>query len=118
MSKLDTFTQAYIEAALWASVDEHGAPLADNFGPEDLAPETFREMECDCQAFLETYGDWISEAGISEEQAGHDFWLTRNRHGAGFWDRGLGEIGDKLADAARAFGGVDLLVCDDGKVRA
>jgi hypothetical protein len=21
--------------------------------------------------------------------AGRDFWLTRNRHGAGYWDRGL-----------------------------
>jgi hypothetical protein len=30
------------------------------------------------------------------EQAGIDFWLTRNRHGAGYWDRGLGITGDKL----------------------
>ena len=41
--------------------------------------------------------------------AGHDFWLSRNGHGTGFWDRGLGEIGDKLHEAARACGGVDVL---------
>lgn len=38
------------------------------------------------------------------EQAGADFALTRNRHGAGYWDRGLGELGEHLSVAARAWG--------------
>ena len=32
----------------------------------------------------------MSESGHEwdiDEQAGHDFYLTRNGHGAGFWDR-------------------------------
>jgi hypothetical protein len=40
----------------------------------------------------------------SAELAGHDFALTRNGHGAGFWDRGLGEAGDKLTEACRPYG--------------
>lgn len=28
----------------------------------------------------------------------HDYWLTRNGHGAGFWDRGLGDAGQRLTD--------------------
>ena len=47
------------------------------------------------------------------DYAGHDFWLTRNGHGAGFWDRGLGEAGKKLTDAAHAFGECNLYLGDD-----
>jgi hypothetical protein len=32
---------------------------------------------------------------------GHDFYLTREGHGAGFWDRGLGELGDYLTKIAK-----------------
>jgi hypothetical protein len=37
------------------------------------------------------------------EQAGHDLILTANRHGAGFWDRGLGATGKTLTDAAHFY---------------
>jgi hypothetical protein len=47
---------------------------------------------------------------------GHDFWLTRNGHGAGFWDGELGDIGDRLTEASKAFGEVCLTVCDDGEI--
>jgi hypothetical protein len=41
---------------------------------------------------------------------------TRNRHGAGFWDRGLGIAGDKLTQWARTFGSSDLYFGDDGLI--
>ena len=44
--------------------------------------------------------------------------LTRNGHGAGFWDRGLGALGERLTRAAKSHGSVDLYVNDDGKVDA
>ena len=50
--------------------------------------------------------DW--QGVVSPEQFGHDFWLTRNGHGAGFWDRGLGALGSELSEAARSFGTVDV----------
>ena len=37
-------------------------------------------------------------------QAGHDFALTRNGHGAGFWDHDAGEDGDALTESAEWFG--------------
>jgi len=50
-------------------------------------------------------------------QAGHDLWLTRNGHGAGFWDRDLGEAGDKLTELSKEMGELTLLQGDgDGKL--
>ena len=44
-------------------------------------------------------------------RAGHDFWLTRLRHGAGYWDGDYAEeVGKRLTDAAHAYGEVDLEV--------
>ena len=42
----------------------------------------------------------------------HDFWLTRNGHGAGFWagDYGNGEV---LTEIAHAFGNVETYEGDD-----
>ena len=57
-------------------------------------------------------------AGRSAADAGGDFWQTRYRHGAGFWDRGMGELGELLTAAAHAYGTCDLYVGDDGQVHA
>ncbi len=118
MRNLETVLAAYIECALWSSTDNAdesgGAPLDDNYGPEDIAPETLAEMREDCDDFIASAGklgadDW------SDGQFGHDFWLTRNGHGAGFWDRGYAD-GDALTDLARPYGSVDLYVGDDGLI--
>lgn len=37
-------------------------------------------------------------------QAGHNFYLSRNGHGAGFFDLGLGWAGTVLQDAAKVYG--------------
>ncbi len=121
---LDTFTTAYIEAALWSSTDQSddqgGRPLDDTYGIEDLSEEAIKGMASDCAAFQEANRYLMDEAeeqhGMDDEQAGHDFWLTRNGHGAGFWDRGMEEIGDVLSDAAKSYGSCDLYVGDDGQL--
>lgn len=114
----DTFTKAYIECALWSSTDEStpqgGFPLDDNYGPEDIAPETLAEMVADCRDFQESFGDRIAGR---EARAGHDFWLTRNRHGAGFWD-GDWPDGEFLTEMSHPYGEVNLYVGDDGKLHA
>lgn len=33
---------------------------------------------------------------------GHDLYLTSEGHGAGFWDRGLNELGDKLTEFSKS----------------
>lgn len=117
---LDTFLAAYIECALWSTSDEStpegGEPFDSNYSPEDLAPEALDSMRADCAAFIRDNAKDLE--GMAPEQAGHDFWLTREGHGAGFWDRGLGERGERLSDAARAYGGNGLCLGDDGKIYA
>lgn len=44
-------------------------------------------------------------------------WLAKlGDHGAGFWDRGLGQVGDDLTAQAHAAGEVDAYLGDDGLV--
>lgn len=111
---MDKFTNAYIEAALWSSTDNSGRPLDDNYGVHDIAPETLASIVEDCKAFQEAHADDI---GGNVEQAGHDFWLTRNRHGTGFWDGDWPvKVGAKLTEASHTYGSVDLYIGDDGRI--
>jgi hypothetical protein len=120
--RLDSFTRAYIEAALWSSTDNAdesgGEPLDKNYGPGDISDETMALMVEDCALFQERYADLLSESGMDNEQAGHDFWLSRNRHGTGFWDADQidEEFQQPLQDAAESFGEFDLNVGDDGLI--
>ena len=112
MNDLDTFTRAYAECALWAS-SEDGTPLDDNYDLMDFHPDTLAAMVADCQKFQEDNGDYIV---TNLSGAGHDFWLTRNGHGAGFWDGGWPSAGVRLAEACDAFGETWLYVGDDSKL--
>ena len=135
---IDAILASAIETLLWSemiSIDPDGSkyaeengisdgdPFDDHFGPEDLSPETVAEIRSDIEGFLgiEAVGEALdaldSESnGLDDEQIGHDFVLTRNRHGAGFWDRGLGAHGETLTRWAHTFGTIGLMLGDDGKV--
>jgi len=110
--ELDAFTASYLETALWSSNGDDGEPLDDRYSVDDFAPCAIACAIADCAAFQRDHAD----VGTQEGQAGCDFWLTRNRHGAGFWDGDWGEAGDRLTDASRAFGEIDLYVGDDGLI--
>lgn len=116
----------YIGAALWAGLDWSGMaesennpePLDASYDADDLAPSTLEEIREECRQFIAANHRDLAAASVDAEQAGHDFYLTRNRHGAGFWDRGNGATGDRLADAARVWGSSELYAGDDGKLYA
>lgn len=79
MTRFERFLNAYLEAAAWADTPE------DHTGEGlDFDHASKMEAEKDCKAFLDRNWEFI---GDNMEQAGHDFWLTRKGHGAGFWDR-------------------------------
>ncbi len=120
MSPLDfeNILRHYIVAALWSSTDDDGEPLDANYDPDDMAPETVDGMREEVIDFVAANTGLLLESSLSEEQIGVDFWLTRNGHGAGFWDRGLGEVGDKLTAACKPYGEAYLYVGDDGKIHA
>lgn len=117
---LDQFTRAYIECALWSSPDESDTPLDASYDSSDIAPEAIERMRADCAKFQAENGtpDYNDPRHSDAEKAGHDFWLTRNGHGAGFWSRDeLSEVDQKrLTDAAHAFGTCNLYVGDDGQL--
>lgn len=125
---LDDFTLAYIEAALWSSNDEStkdgGDPLDDNYSADDLTPATLSAIQADCLKFQASNAEDIKAGPIREncspdEQAGHDFWLTRNGHGAGFWDGDWPEpAASRLTASSKSFGTVDLCVGDDGRIHS
>jgi hypothetical protein len=110
---MDKFIESYIETALLSSTDSSDHPLDCNYDTEDISPECMARMVEDCKAFQETASDMIAGR---EWRAGHDFWLTRNGHGAGFWDGDWPEHGKKLTEISKAYGSVDLYVGDDDKI--
>lgn len=118
MIKLDSFELGFFECALWSSNDESdeygGEPLDKNYEVGDIAEETLLKLKAECDSFREENAELLAQAG-DDSQNGHDFWLTRNGHGAGFWDRGYGPVGDKLSDACKKYNEVNLYV-QDGQV--
>jgi hypothetical protein len=110
----DLFTKAYITCALSSSTDDNNDPLDKNYGPDDIALETVFLMVEDCFNFRVNNAADMKDLEI--EQCGHDFWLTRQNHRAGFSDRNLGEVGDRLTVAAKKFGVVHLHVEHDGQI--
>jgi hypothetical protein len=111
----------YLVCALWSSTESFGTEeglatggnnLDDEFGITDLSPEFIKESAEDCQEFWEQAKGLIGpDADMG--QVGHDFWLTRNHHGAGFWDRpelygdGSKANAEKISDIAQSFGEVE-----------
>lgn len=112
---MESFLDAYIACALWSSTDDDGEPLDSGYDPEDISAEALASMAEDCAQFEAANADDLAQAG-SDAQNGHDFWLTRNGHGAGFWDRGYGDVGGRLTDAAHVWGSVDIYIGDDDKL--
>lgn len=114
---LDEFTTAYIECALWTNE-------FDDLDFDDIDSDTLSAMIGDCQAFQERAGDLLDDDNCltsygAEAQAGHDFWLTRNGHGTGFWDhydRWEESASEQLDALAKEFGETWLELGDDTKV--
>lgn len=117
-AQLDEFFNGYVECALWSSIDDNG----DSLDMYDVSIDCHNAMLNDCRLFAQRGQNYeylmeaLEHAGYNLNKAGHDFWLTRNHHGAGYWDRGLGEVGKRLTYAAEVEGSVDLYVSDDGEV--
>lgn len=85
---------AYLECALWAEE-------LDSYTIFDFSKAARDKARSELEQFVDQAGSLLD--GLKPEMIGHDFWLTRNGSGVGFWDRGLGDIGDRLTDIAKAF---------------
>jgi hypothetical protein len=125
--EVSDFIKGYITALIWSEHDddpEDGPGVSDEHSADDLSPEAWLEILRDCADFELSYGNIIERATHDGtvrgshsvmEQAGHDFALTRNGHGAGFWDGDWAEPhAQRLTDASKAYGTQGLYVGDDG----
>lgn len=124
---LDSFTQGYIEAAFFTSIDNHfnrdnwesafcqyqlseGATdgtIPIDAGFSDIDPESLGAIIRDCRVFQQLYSELLSLAYERDDydatQAGRDYWYTRNGHGVGYWDRSQLDsdgLGEKLTNAS------------------
>lgn len=115
----------YLETALWSSGDGELEYLDSEYDVSDFDQGSVNKAKQDIEKFIkradeEGVLDAYLDAFVGDSWAnlGHDFWLTRNGHGVGFWDRNEidDEVGQKLTDIAKEFGEVHPIVGDDGKI--
>lgn len=103
---VEAIVRAYAESLLRQAVDVDADGneilLDEMFTIFDLPPETWDRIRREVREFVQDAADDLQ--GMSEVEIGHNLVLTRNRHGAGFWDLGLGERGDRLTEKARLLG--------------
>lgn len=112
---MKTELRQYLETALWSSIDDSGNPLDERYSVDDFSFETIEQARKDISKFLELAGELVENYDV--ETVMHDFWLTRNHHGAGFWDGDYEKsVGEKLTELSHTFGQLDLYIGDDGKV--
>jgi hypothetical protein len=132
----DAFVDGYVTAALWADCYPHGTPGENGMTQEefdrletgggegltlrdgarasmiergqlvDFVAGNLADLLAYCEA-RPTSTIYDESQGPAEAHAGHDFWLTRNGHGCGFWDRGLDALGDRLTEACKPYGSAD-----------
>jgi hypothetical protein len=118
--------QGYLECLVWTGTldfmtgtAEHGGECLTSDGVldsvldvESLRADIVESATADVDNFLEQVGEylkyWELPESLTASQLGHDFCLTRNHHGAGFWDRGYGELGAWLTRVSEAMGSQSL----------
>lgn len=127
--------QGYLDAQLWAGLDYghercddctggniEPHPYDENYGSDDVAPEYVEALTAEFRALVTEHPlavrmyvhrtDYRSVYFDCQDRSalfGHDYYLTREGHGAGFWDRGLGLLGDYLSAIAKSAGSADEL---------
>lgn len=135
---VDSVIEGYTGALLWTETcrgtAEHEHPtrdpqdcdvsLSEIFSDGDVAPEAMAEIRAFVADFVTAQAAdlaaWVEAQAavpwVPEEDFGHNLLLSRNGHGAGFWDRGMGELGDRLHAAAKIYGEMSAYAGDDGLV--
>lgn len=109
----DEFTAGYVSALFFTNGDagdEDDPWRLNNLGTKRLTRATRKAIQADCDDFRALTAAALKAAyarGYREEQAGVDFWFTRQGHGTGYWDRGRLEadgLGNKLSRDAKSMG--------------
>lgn len=100
-TKEELFIKAYFEALDFTETGDVGQPEHG----ADLEVYYQREQVIDCLSFYQRIACYISDEQI--EDAGRDFWFTRNGHGVGFWDGDWTLHGEMFTKRAEGYGETD-----------
>lgn len=106
--------RGYLEAAVFTECGEGEVSAGDQFSLPAVALAFTL-----CSVFMARCGwhAWQAhQKGRTYSEIGADLWFTQNGHGVGFWDRGLGDIGERLSEAARSLGEAYLHKLPDGSL--
>jgi hypothetical protein len=111
---IDAMVDGYLDAQLWAQSDNErddsgSTTLGENYDRADIADEYVESVRDEIAALVADHPLAVRmyaaqrqfNAGSVWAHFGHDFYLTREGHGVGFWDRGLGELGDYLTQISK-----------------
>ena len=89
----------------------------DSFSEEDIDPNSLIQAYLDIKKFISDVDPQYIQEAIHDqgtERLGHDIWLTRNRHGAGFFDHFYdSDMEQALTKAAQELKEVNLYIGDD-----
>ncbi len=103
---IQTILEAYVGCALWCE-DINGTIY-------HVLPSNKETARQEIETFLNQAKDLLTD-DWTDEQIGHDFWLTTNGHGSGFWDRGLPN-GNELTKICAKFRGKNVSKLKTGEI--
>lgn len=117
LSKADFVSEAftaYVECLLWSALNwtDDGPSTFDDFDIDSFDADALAALRAEFARVIDHV--WVMVRTMDPGQVGHDVWLTREHHGVGFWDRGLGRLGDILTERVQSYGEVNVWVGDDG----
>jgi hypothetical protein len=102
----DAFLESYLQTALWAAPeDDQGRTLDRRFANRRnvFTKAAVAQARRVCDSFVRNNWELLQQAmdetGVQAAGLAHDFYLTQNRHGAGFWD---GDYPEELGRALTA----------------
>lgn len=118
----DAEVDQYLETVIWADLSDD--PLGRRFNIADFSDHARSQAEDELERFKNEASRVIAILKREGETPGMsrwpiDFWLTRNGHGAGFWDRPelYGEAGAEAFTAlSHAAGECYVYVADGGEL--
>lgn len=108
------------------SSGELSGGLEHSHGVADLSDDARAEIRSDVDGFMRSnYADLHAYVEIRSydpgegsvwSYVGHDLYLSAASHGTGFWDRGTGEIGDRLHASSKPYTVPNLYLDSEGVI--
>lgn len=99
----------YLATALWTEE-------LDDLSIHDFSVPTKAVATEELKHFMLLAGSFLEGSPATPSNIGHDFWLSRSSHGAGFWDRPelYGTQGGVLTELAGTYRSAHVFIDDHG----